>query len=109
MIVDPTDSTVAADAVPAGVQAGEAQPIAILVLRAIIILQTVDVSTSSFVRIAGEEPWRAGAFAHVVSGDTDGSRSALEGEASLDASLSSVRHSAHFVFLTLDVAGASVN
>ena len=82
MVVYPADGAVSADPVPACVEAGEGQSVAVLVLRTVVVLQAVHVAAPSLVGVAGKQAGWARTLKshddkfHVLF--TDGARSFLK-------------------------------
>ena len=55
MVVYPADGAVSADPVPACVEAGEGESVAVLVLRTVVVLQAVHVAAPALVGVAGKQ------------------------------------------------------
>ena len=135
MVVYPADGAVSADPVPACVEAGEGESVAVLVLRTVVVLQAVHVAAPALVGVAGKQAGWArtlkshkfhvlftdGARAHLkffkqiktdlshmVPGHANGSGTALEGAASFDTSSPSLMGSTNLALFTLHVVGAGV-
>ena len=79
VVVGQAQSALPAGVGPADVEAGVGEPVAVLVERAVVVLQALDLQAAALVGVALEEAaGRAHALANVVPGHADGAGAAGE-------------------------------